>query len=79
MTPAPGALTGAPTAGTGWRGESRTRSREAQECYDMGRIELAAGRTQSSMAHLRRALQLAPGDAEIAAELGRAMTGALQR
>jgi hypothetical protein len=71
----PGGATGGPTAGTGWRGEARTRSREAQECLDLGRGESVAGRTQSAMAHLRRALQLAPGDAEIAAELGRAMTG----
>ena len=73
--PVPGTVAGGPTAGTGWRGEARARSREAQECFDLGRTELAAGRTQSGMAHLRRALQLAPGDAEIATDLGRAMTG----
>jgi len=72
--PDPGVAAGGPTAGTGWRGDARTRSREAQECLDLGRLESAAGRVQSAMAHLRRALQLAPGDAEIAAELGRAMT-----
>jgi hypothetical protein len=68
-TPAPGS----PTAGTGWRGDVRLRSREAQECFDIGRAELVAGRGNSAMAHLRRALQLAPGDAEIAATIGRAM------
>lgn len=73
--PTPGAVAGGPTAGTGWRGEARTQSSEAQECFDLGRLELAAGRTHSAMAHLRRALQLAPGDAEVAAELGRALTG----
>ncbi len=66
---------GSSTAGTGWRGDVRLRSREAQECFDIGRAELAAGRGSSAMAHLRRALQLAPGDAEIAATIGRAMAG----
>ncbi len=69
------AVGGEASAGNGWRGGSRARSREAQECLDLGRSELAAGRGNSAMAHLRRALQLAPGDAEVAAELGRAMTG----
>lgn len=64
-----------PTAGTGWRGGVRARSREAQESFDLGRRELAAGRSSSALAHLRRALQLAPGDAEIAAEIGRALAG----
>ncbi len=64
-----------PTAGTGWRGGARARSREAQESFDLGRRELAAGRSSSALAHLRRALQLAPGDAEIAAEIGRALAG----
>jgi hypothetical protein len=68
-----------PSAGNGWRGGSRARSPEAQEYFDLGRSELAAGRGHSAMVHLRRALQLAPGDAEIAAELGRAMTGAPSR
>jgi hypothetical protein len=64
------------SAGTGWRGELRYRSSEAQACFDLGRTELSAGRNQSAMAHLRRALQLAPGDAEIAAEIGRALSSA---
>ena len=73
------AVGGEPSAGNGWRGGSRARSAEAQEYFDLGRAELAAGRGHSAMAHLRRALQLAPGDAEVAAELGRAMTGAPPR
>jgi hypothetical protein len=64
------------TAGTGWRGGVRLRSREAQESFDLGRTELAAGRGNSALAHLRRALQLSPGDSEIAAEIGRAIKGA---
>jgi Flp pilus assembly protein TadD len=62
---------GAATAGTGWRGVARSRSREAQEAYDLGRLELDAGRTSSALAHLRRALQLAPGDADVASALQR--------
>ena len=77
--PVPGTVAKGPTAGSGWRGEARPRSREAQECFDLGRSELVAGRNNSAMAHLRRALQLAPGDAEVAAELGRVMTGAPTR
>jgi hypothetical protein len=73
------AVGGEATAGNGWRGGTRARTREAQEYFDLGRSELAAGRGNSAMAHLRRALQLAPGDADIAAELGRAMTGAPPR
>jgi hypothetical protein len=69
----PVAVPGGSTAGTGWRGDARARSRDAQECFDLGRSELAAGRSHSAMAHLRRALQLAPGDPEIAAEIGRVM------
>lgn len=63
------------TAGTGWRGTGRARSADAQEAFDLGRQELEAGRTKAAMALLRRALQLAPGDAEVAAELGRALKG----
>jgi hypothetical protein len=70
---APPAGAGPSSAGTGWRGGQGPRSALAQECFDLGRLELAAGRSHSAMAHLRRALQLAPGDPEIAAEIGRAM------
>jgi PilZ domain len=69
------AAPGSATAGFGWRGGARLRSREAQESFDLGRTELAAGRANSALAHLRRALQLAPGDPDIATEIGRAMLG----
>jgi hypothetical protein len=73
--PAPPAVgPGLTTAGTGWRGEARTRSAAAQECVDLGRMELEAGRMHSALAHLRRAMQLAPGDAEVAVLIGRAMS-----
>jgi cytochrome c-type biogenesis protein CcmH/NrfG len=54
----------------------RSRPREAQECLDLGKGELEAGRASSALAHLRRALQLAPGDSEIAGWIGRALKGA---
>jgi hypothetical protein len=69
--PAPGVS----SAGTGWRGVVRNRPRDAQECFDLGKGELEAGRASSALAHLRRALQLAPGDAEIAGWIGRALKG----
>lgn len=72
---APAAPPGAATAGTGWRGAGRSRSADAQEAFDLGQQELEAGRSKAAMALLRRALQLAPGDAEVAAALGRAMKG----
>jgi Flp pilus assembly protein TadD len=72
-------LEGAPdqaaSAGTGWRGMHRQRSPDAQRAFELGRIELAEGRVRSAVALLRMALQLAPGDAEVAAELGKAMKG----
>jgi hypothetical protein len=73
--PPPPPPTGPATAGTGWRGSVRTRSAEAQAAFDLGRMELAAGRTQSALAHLRRAIQLSPGDPEVAAEMGKALLG----
>jgi hypothetical protein len=66
---------GASSAGTGWRGVVHNRSRDAQECFDLGKVELEAGRGSSALAHLRRALQLAPGDSEIAGWIGRALKG----
>ncbi len=66
---------GTATAGTGWRGAGRARTAEAQEAFDLGRQELQAGRSKAALALLRRALQLAPGDADVAAELGKAMKG----
>lgn len=63
------------TAGTGWRGATRRRTADAQEAFDLGRAEAEAGRSKAALALLRRALQLSPGDAEIAAELGKVMKG----
>lgn len=59
-------------AGVGWRGAARQqRPAEAQECLDRAREETAAGRLNGALALLRRALALAPGDPEIAGELGK--------
>jgi hypothetical protein len=57
-------------AGVGWR-VARGRSGEAQAAYDRALAELRAGSVNGAIALLRRALQLAPGDPEIAAALGR--------
>jgi hypothetical protein len=58
-------------AGVGWRGAgSRPRSAEAQQCLDLARAEIGAGRVNGALALLRRALALAPGDPEIAGTLG---------
>lgn len=47
------------------------RSQEAQGCYERALAELEAGRLAGATALLRRALALAPGDAEIAGALAR--------
>jgi hypothetical protein len=47
------------------------RSRYAQECFDRAQAAVAAGEINGAIALLRRALVLAPGDAEIAAMLGK--------
>lgn len=65
---APGPRTG-PSAADGARW-ARARPPQAQTLLDLARTETAAGNVQSAMEWLRAALQLAPGDAEIAAELG---------
>lgn len=57
-------------AGGGWR-KTRARSAEAQAVFDRGLEELAAGSVNGAIALLRRALQLAPGDPEIAQALGK--------
>lgn len=57
-------------AGVGWRAPARPRPAEAQVCLDRARAEEAAGRLDVALALLRRALALAPGDAEIAAATG---------
>lgn len=58
-------------AGVGWRAAvSRPRPAEAQRCLEAARAEVDAGRLNDALALLRRALSLAPGDAEIAGALG---------
>lgn len=57
-------------AGVGWRAP-RERPPEAQGCLDQAKLEIAAGRVHGALALLRRALALAPGDPEIAEELGK--------
>lgn len=58
-------------AGVGWRGAAAgPRSIEAQQCLDLARTEMGAGRVNGALALLRRALLLAPGDPEIAGVLG---------
>jgi len=57
-------------AGVGWRTAPRHRSGEAQAAFDRALAEIHAGRVSGAIALLRRALALAPGDAEIAAQLG---------
>ncbi len=64
---APGDFSG---AGVGWRA-ARSRSAEAQAAFDSALEELRGGSTHAAIAFLRRALQLAPGDPEIAAQLGK--------
>jgi hypothetical protein len=67
-TPVPGAdFQG---AGVGWR-KTRVRSGEAQAVFDRALEEIQVGSVNGAIALLRRALQLAPGDPEIAAALGK--------
>ena len=47
------------------------RPREAQECLDRARAATAEGNLHTAISLLRRALQLAPRDAEIAEALGK--------
>jgi hypothetical protein len=56
-------------AGVGWRKVAR-RSAEAQAAYEGGLAALQAGNVSGALGLLRRALALAPGDAEIAQQLG---------
>lgn len=49
---------------------ARARPPQAQTLLDLARTETAAGDFQAAMEWLRAALQLAPGDPEISAELG---------
>ncbi len=58
-------------AGVGWR-RAKARSPEAQAAFDQALQEIAAGGgTNRAIALLRRALALAPGDPEIASQLGK--------
>ena len=57
-------------AGVGWR-RTRARSAEAQASFDRALEELRSGSVNGAIALLRRALQLAPGDPEIAQALGK--------
>lgn len=67
-TPTPGADFAG--AGVGWR-KTRARSAEAQAVFDRALDELRSGSVNGAIALLRRALQLAPGDPEIAQALGK--------
>jgi hypothetical protein len=58
-------------AGVGWRAPGRPRAPEAQGCLELARAEITGGRVSGALALLRHALALAPGDPEIAAEIGR--------
>ncbi len=58
-------------AGVGWRKGSGARSKEAQGVFDHALAEMHAGNANSALSLLRRALQLAPGDPEIAEALGK--------
>lgn len=58
-------------AGVGWRSQPRPRSPEADELLRRASLDAEAGKVESAIGMLRRALQLAPGDPEIAALLGR--------
>jgi hypothetical protein len=60
-------------AGGGWRAAAGPRPPAADELYQLGRSEIAAGRSHQALALLRLALSMAPGDAEIAVAIGLAM------
>jgi hypothetical protein len=79
-TPTPPGAVGAPRrpgfagAGVGWRGGS-PRSPEAQATFERALAEIEASNVPAALALLRRALSLAPGDAEIAQVLGQLSFG----
>jgi len=58
-------------AGVGWRSQPRPRSSEADRLFQQAVAESEAGKIDTAIGLLRQALQLAPGDPEIAALLGR--------
>ncbi len=69
--PAPGAISmeGSPALSPP-PGPARPRPPRAQECLDQARAAVASNDLGTAIALLRRALNLAPGDAEIASLLG---------
>jgi hypothetical protein len=58
-------------AGVGWRTQPRPRSPEADQLFRHASLEAEAGRVDAAIGMLRQALQMSPGDPEIAALLGR--------
>jgi hypothetical protein len=58
-------------AGVGWRSQQRPRSPQADHLFRQASLEAEAGKVEAAIGMLRQALQLAPGDPEIAAFLGR--------
>jgi len=58
-------------AGVGWRSQSRPRSPEADQLFRQATLDAEAGKVDSAIGQLRKALHLSPGDPEIAALLGR--------
>jgi hypothetical protein len=58
-------------AGVGWRTQPRPRSPEADAFFRKATLEAEAGQVDAAIGLLRQALQLSPGDPEIAAMLGR--------
>jgi len=58
-------------AGVGWRSQSRPRPPDADHLFRQATLDAEAGKIDSAIPLLRQALQLAPGDPEIAALLGR--------
>jgi hypothetical protein len=61
-------------AGVGWRRPAK-RSADAQVALDRGLTEIAAGDVNAGITFLRIALTLAPGDPEIARQLGKVAFG----
>jgi hypothetical protein len=62
-------------AGVGWRAPAQPRSPQAESAFQLGLAEMGKGKTAQALALLRHSLALAPGDAEIANAIGRAMQG----
>lgn len=58
-------------AGVGWRSQPRPRSPQADHLFRQASLEAEAGKVEAAIGMLRQALQIAPGDPEIAALLGK--------